>query len=190
MPTSPPQTYSTALFDREGGRHVRFLVVPERSLDAPIEPPQLAARLGLREVPGPRPQLEPWNLPLLLDSMTNAYPLDFPWIFELPFRGAGRRGGGPSAFAQYAAFAPVIPVEASPVKGRSLASLMTKGGAVGAIYLYAETGDPVALVYAAGVTILFTAVWPVLLRLEAAMASLMGVELEQEPPDEPPPPRF
>jgi len=107
--------------------------------------------------------------------------------FRVPRSGSSSYGAtcptpsrGPTQFAQYAVYAPVIPVEASPVRGRSLAALLTTGGATGAMILYGATRDPAAAaLYAAGVTILFTAAYPVFLRLEAAVARLMDVELER-----------
>lgn len=187
MPTEWPRFYSTALFDPAGGRQLRFLVAPERSLPkAPGGAGELADRLGLREA-GRLEPLEPWSLPFLLDAMTGRGYMAYPLGFEFPWRDLPPRGRGPTGFAQEAVFAPLLPVEASPVRGRSLASLIVSGGATSAIGLYAQTGDPVAVVYAGGVTVLFTAAWPVLLWLEARVAHMLGVELEWRAADEEPP---
>jgi len=121
--------------------------------------------------------------------MTGRGYLDYPLRFVIPWRDLPPFGRGPSGFAQEAVFAPLLPVEASPVRGRSMASLIVPGGATSAIGLYAQTGDPVAVLDAGGVTVLFTAAWPALLWLESRGRAAYGVELDSSPPDEEPPAR-
>ena len=128
---------------------------------------------------------DPSSFPFVLDLMTGRPPATYAlrpsmsWSEWPPLR-------APTRFAQHATFAPVIPVEASPVRGQSMAGLMLKGGATAALSLYGVTGEAVAIVYAGGVTVVATAAWPALLRLETSVAKLVGVELDPEPPQEPP----
>jgi hypothetical protein len=172
VPDLPPQVYSTTLFDRERPRQLRFLVVPARSLETPAEDPvDVATRLGLVPFRTERPYVRPlegWSLPFLLDAITDSYPLDFPWVLEILYSGASRSGEGPTEFAQKVAYAPLIPFEESPVRGRSLATLLTTGGATGAVAAYAESGKPVVVLVIAGSVVLFTGVGVVARRLEVA----------------------
>jgi hypothetical protein len=159
--------------------------VPDRSLAADVGPVGEAQRaadlLGVREAQAVEP--EPWSFPLVLDAMTGrgaaayAFRSATSWRDLPPLRPLSR-------FAQHATYASLIPVEASPVRGQSMAALMMKGGATAALSLYGVTGEAVAIVYAGGVTVVCTSAWPVLLRLEAAVAKLVGVEIEP-PPAEP-----
>lgn len=188
MPTDPPAFYSTALLDPDGQRQLRFLVVPDRSLaaDDVSGAGRITDRIG---PPGAWRELDPqpWNLPFLLDAMMGRFgDLGYPFRFEIFWRDVPSPSRGPSQFAQYAVYAPVIPVEGSPIRGRSIASLIAKGGATAAVAVYGATGDAAGVLYVAGAAIFFTAAHPVLLRLEAAVARLVGVELEPPDSDRPP----
>ena len=189
MPTPPPTTYSTALFDPGGQRQLRFLVLPDRSLPAGYADEgdsawQIADRIASSNW-RPLDSVEAWSLPFLLDAMTGRYgDVGYPFRFEIFWRDVPGPSRGPTEFAQYAVYAPVIPVEVSPVRGRSIAGLLTTGGATAAVALYGTTGEAAAVIYVAGVTIFFTAAYPALLRLEAAVARLMDVELERPAPDD------
>ena len=183
------QVYATTLYDPGRSRSLHFTIVPARSLRRPVEGPlQVARRLGLAPLSDDRPYLRPvdgWSLPFLLDALTGSYPTNFPWVLEIPFPGAGRQGEGPTEFAQQVAYAQVIPFEESPVRGRSLAGLLTTGGATAAVAAYAESGEPVVIVVVAGAVILFTGVGVVARRLEVSLGRLIGVDVESEI-DEPP----
>jgi hypothetical protein len=129
MPQPPPTLYSTALFDPIGQRQLRFLVVPDRSLPEEVESAQqVAASLGVGDW-RPLDPLEAWSLPFLLDAMSGRGRefLDYPFRFEIPWRQLLGPRRGHSQFAQYAVYAPVLRVEALPVRGRSMAGLLTKG---------------------------------------------------------------
>jgi hypothetical protein len=187
MPSPPPTLYSVALFDPAGQRQFRFLVVPDRAHGMEVRNArQIAELLEVGEWRGLEP-VQAWSLPFLLDAITGRYgDTGYPFRFEIFWRDVPGYSRGPTEFAQYAVFAPVIPVEASPVRGRSIAALLTTGGATGAMTLYGATGDAAAGLYVAGVTIFFTAAYPVFLRLEAAVARLMDVELERPARDDEP----
>lgn len=183
MPTQPPTLYSTALFDPAGERQLRFMVLPARSLPAAYAKEVESARqIADRIAPAdwrPLDPVEAWSLPFLLDAMTRRYgDAGYPFRFEIFWRDVPGPSRGPTQFAQYAVYAPVMPVEASPVRGRSIASLLATGGATAAVTLYGATGDAAAVLYVAGVTIFFTAGYPVFLRLEAAVARIVGVDLD------------
>jgi hypothetical protein len=185
-----PHFYETSLHERgaDGTPGLRFITVPVRSVDPEVarDPARLAARLGIRRATGGEGlpgMVEAWNLPFILDQMMGRQT-------QPPDR-LGRRFGvvgperrlrrrGPSTFAQYAAYAPVIPFESSPLGAKSLADLVTAGGGVGAALGSYATGDPILLVVAAGGVIVCGAARGISdalrIGLRARILELMGVD--------------
>lgn len=151
----PTQFYETAIYNREATQAFRFVTVPTRALQEREAPDvmELAQALGLRldgpRGPGPG-RIEPvegWSLPFLVDAALGRFP-GFPYEFEFYFdpQEPMRPRRGPSQFAQYVTYAPVIPFESSPLSGKSLAELATTGGgSVGAAIGFAQTGDLIVL---------------------------------------------
>jgi hypothetical protein len=147
----PVQVYETALYDRNGGQGFRFVTVPVRSLSAEEVPPVevIAQRVGLDSVdPRGAPRVEPveaWSLPFLIDAAMGRP--DFPSLWEERFWLPPRVRRGPSEFAQYLAFAPVIPFESSPLSGKSLSDVITAaGGSAGAAVGAFGTHEPLLLI--------------------------------------------
>lgn len=132
----PTQLYETVIVNRDHsdrlaeGAGLRIVTIPARSLVAGEVPPveRLAEELRFGESLRLAP-VEGWSIPFLIDAIIGRFPDGFPWMLEVPFTGGRRRGEGPSRFAQHIAYEPVIPFESSPLKGSSLAELLTRGGA-------------------------------------------------------------
>lgn len=150
------QVYETTIIDRDSGRGFKFVVAPRRYVaNLEVEDPDWVANLlgfdGLRYrrlIP-----VEAWSLPFLVDAALGRYP-DFPWVLDVPGVGEGPRGRGPSGFAQHLTSSPVVPVESSPLGGKSLAELVTATGSVGAAVGCYASGDPlVLLVVPAGIVV-------------------------------------
>jgi hypothetical protein len=158
---SPAQTYETTVHDRDSGRAFTFISVPSRSIgsDGGEVPPVdvLAGQLGLDRKPrrSSRPwqmrEVPPWALPFVLDLALGRDPEDYyrwgpffleDYLFESPGR-ANRLA--PSAFAQYLAYARVVPFESSPLTSKSLSDLAAAGGGLGGALGACVTGDPLLL---------------------------------------------
>lgn len=133
---SPVQWYQTTIYDRGGGRPFTFVTVPARSMsDAEVPPLEVVQRrLALRERPR-RPRImgviEPWALPFAVDIALGRDEREFfkpwgPFLVEEHLR--GNRPGGPSPFAQYLAYAPLVPFESSPLGPKALSELAAAGG--------------------------------------------------------------
>jgi hypothetical protein len=169
-------------------------------------PDDLAGRLGLGERPG-RPSrrwpsigdVSPWALPFAIDIALGNEEDFYRWgpllLEEHLFgRRERREGVGPSAFAQYLAYAPVVPFESSPLSPKSLSDLATAGGGIGGALGAYLTGDPLLLVTIPAGIIVCGAARGVSQALEIGLRSkilgLMGVEdpeASKAPEDEPPP---
>ena len=201
------QTYQTTIHNRGDGRAFSFVTVPKRSLLS-VEVPaahEVASGLDLRDPrdPSDRPlrikPVEAWNLPFLIDAATRHfvdYPYEFGFYFD-PDEPRARTGGrGPTPFAQYLAYAPVVPFESSPLAAQSLAELIASNaeevtGALGR----AATGDPLLLLAVpAGIIVCGAArgIGEALrIGLRARLLELMGVEdpeasgARRDPPDDP-----
>ena len=160
---SPAQTYETTIHDRDSGRAFSFITVPARSLgeDGGDVPPveTVAQRLGLDRKPDRSPRrrppilsdVSPWALPFAIDIALGRDEDDvYRWgPFFLEEHLFGPRGArerlGPSAFAQYLAYARVVPFEASPLTPKSLSDLAAAGGGIGGALGAYVTGDPLLL---------------------------------------------
>jgi hypothetical protein len=160
---------------------VRILTVPARSLAAGKVP--LIERVADELLTEPAPgvvAIEAWSLPFLIDAiMLGRYP-EFPWVLEVPFPGAAREGRGPSEFAQHIAYAPLVPFESSPLRGRSLAEIIAASGTAGAAVVgYHATGDPLMILKVpAGLIIAGAALGiaeALRIGLRAKVLGLMGV---------------
>lgn len=207
---SPAQSYETTIHDRDSGRAFTFLVVPSRSLgegggDVP-PPDNLARHLGLSQRPErpsrrwpPIGDVSPWALPFAIDVALGNEEDFYRWgpffLEEHLFGQRGRREGvGPSAFAQYLAYSPVVPFESSPLTRKSLSDLAAAGGGLGGALGAYVTGDPLLLLTIPTGVILCGAARGVSQALEIGLRSklldLMGVEdpeASKAPEDEPPP---
>jgi hypothetical protein len=135
----PTQIYETTIFDRESGAGLGFVTVPLRVF--PYQDPEgayerLATALDFQpvEVRDPR-----GRLPEAIDQML-AYPTEYraEWI-------------APSEFATYLASDARIPVEQSPMQGRTLADIVGGGG----VFYGTVQGDPLAFVLGLGAIVLF-----------------------------------
>jgi hypothetical protein len=191
----PVRIYETTIFDRSGGPGFRAVTAPRSSKQERATP--AAAALGFRPLRGRslssmEVEARAWNLPFLLDGvlgrlLTSSGDLSL----SVDPLNPGRRGGRPSEFAEYLAYASIIPIEASPLAGKSLSELVTAaGGASAAVGVYA-TGDPLLLLsLAAGIIVCAAArgVGDALrIGLRARLLTHLGVEDPNldEPPDEP-----
>ncbi len=130
--------------------------------------------------------VEAWSLPFLLDALMGRWNgPDFLYEWPLYFDPPNRRG--PSPFAQHLAFAPVVPVESSPLAGVALAELIGTGDVTG--LLGHLEGHPVLLLKTVGVVILGYAVrgagQAVQIRLRTGLLRIMGIRDERFEADDP-----
>lgn len=198
------QLYETTIHNRDDGRAFAFVVTPSRSLTGREVPPidEVASRLRLSRLPWPRPprrppflgRIEPWALPFAIDVALGRDPEAFygpwgPWIVEEHLR--GNRPGGPSAFAQYLAYSPIIPFESSPLGGKALSELAAAGGGIGGALGAYATGDPLLLLaIPAGIVVCGAAngvAEALRIGLRAKLLDLMGVDDPHAQPPDPPP---
>lgn len=185
---SPVQSYETTIFNRDGGESFTFLSVPSRSMIGG-EVPDLStvqARLGLRDRPR-RPRLagviDPWAVPFAIDIALGRDERSFyePWgPFLVEEHLSGNRPGGPSLFAQYLAYSPVVPFESSPLGPKALSDLAAAGGGIGAAVGAYATGDLLLLlVVPAGIVVCGAAhglADALRIGLRAKLLQLMGVD--------------
>jgi hypothetical protein len=192
----PTQLYETVIVNRDPAapysteRGLRIVTIPARSLAFPETPPveRLADELGFEDHRHLDP-VEAWSLPFLIDATLGRFP-DFPWTLEVWASGRRRRGEGPSTFAQHIAYEPVIPFESSPLRGASLAQLLTAGGtAAGGAVGYVEGHIVMILVVPAGIIIAGAArgVADALhIGIRAKLLAWMGVPDPAQPGDDDP----
>lgn len=100
--------------------------------------------------------VEAWSLPLVFDALLGRFS-ELPWFFELGgprFRTPKR---GPSQFAQYLTFAPIVPFEQSPLGAQSIAEAVTKAGGMGtagvAVGVFATTEPSLLITVPAGIIV-------------------------------------
>jgi hypothetical protein len=194
------QLYETTIYDRESGRGFSFVTIPERAYAERMwhaDAADVAGMIGLqdgRSVNGAALRLGPveaWSLPFLIDDLLDRY-LDFPDEFGLYFDPLEPRRPrrGPSRFAQYVTYAPVVPFESSPLSGQALGEVVTKSGMVGGAVGAYVTGDPLVVLVAAGGLILGGAAQGVSealrIGLRSKLLGLMGVEDPNRPSDDDP----
>lgn len=185
---SPAQWYETTVHDRDSGQPFTFVTVPSRSLNE-REVPDIGAvqrQLGLRDRrPGPRLAgvIEPWALPFAIDIALGRDERSFyePWgPFFIEEHLRGNRPGGPSPFAQYLAYAPLVPFESSPLGAKALSDLAAAGGGIGAAVGAYATGDPLLLLAVpAGIVVCGAAhgvAEALRIGLRARLLQLMGVD--------------
>jgi hypothetical protein len=205
---SPAQTYETTIHDRDSGRAFTFITVPARSLGeggGDVQPPDMVARrLGLSQQPDrpsqrrpPMRDVSPWALPFAIDIALGREEEDFyrwgPFFLEEHLFGPRRRHDriGPSAFAQYLAYAQVVPFESSPLTPKSLSDLAAAGGGIGGALGAYVTGDPLLLLTIPTGIIVCGAARGVSQALEIGLRSklldLMHVEDPSAPTEESPP---
>ena len=116
----PAQIYTTTLYDAADA--FTMLVLPARSVRGGQVP-----RVEELE------RLPVWTLPMIFDVMMGRpvaigpEPEFIARVLTYAYRGSRTRG--PSAFAEYLAYAPIVPFEASPPQGRALSELATIGAA-------------------------------------------------------------
>jgi hypothetical protein len=146
----PVQVYETTIYNRDRhGEEFTFLTVPARSLRNGEVPSikEFAQSLSVLFMDdGPRAfrrNLRPWGLPFLIDgALGRRESFRFYFDPDTPF---GEKQG-PSRFAEYLAFEPVVPFESSPLGSKALATLVGGTSTAGAALGYAATGDPIVLV--------------------------------------------
>ena len=184
------QVYETTIYNRDDRRAYSFVTVPSRSFSERMQDVDVADVAGMLDLhdarePSGRPlrvqPVEAWSLPFLIDATLGRfveYPYEFGFYFDPLEPRRPRRG--PSPFAQYVTFAPVIPFESSPLGGKALAELVTAGGGVGGAVGAYMTGDPLLLLVAVGGIILGGAARGVgdalHIGLRSKLLDLMGVE--------------
>jgi len=185
---SPVQWYETTIYNRDGGQSFTFITMPSRSMSE-SEIPDINAvqrRLGLRDRPrGPRTAgvIEPWALPFAVDIALGRDERSFyePWgPFFIEEHLRGNRPAGPSPFAQYLVYAPVVPFESSPLGAKALSDLAAAGGGIGAALGAYATGDPLLLLAVpAGIVVCGAAhglAEALRIGLRARLLQLMGVD--------------
>jgi hypothetical protein len=146
----PVQVYETTIYNRDRrGQHFSFVTVPARSLpNREVPSVEHVARslsvLFMDDGPrGFRRNLRPWGLPFLIDgALGRRESFRFYFDPDTPF---GEKQG-PSPFAEYLAFEPVVPFESSPLGSKALATLVGATSTAGAALGYAATGEPIVLV--------------------------------------------
>lgn len=200
----PVQLYETTVYNRDDDRGFSFVTVPVRSLSLERVPEarQVAKWFDLhnpREPSGAAivvTPVEAWNLPFLLDAAMQRYvdyPYEFGFYFDPLEPRRSTRGRGPSPFAQHLAYAPVVPVESSPLRNRSLAEIVTTSAGVSlALGSYAATDEPLVLIATPLLIIVCGAAEGVAQALQIGLRSLvlkaMGIEdptAPESPSDEP-----
>ena len=142
----PAQIYTTTLYDAPDA--FTMLVLPARSLSGSHVPNvlELSHLLGVEELE----RLPVWTLPMIFDVMMGRpvaigpEPELIGRVLTYAYRGGRTRG--PSAFAQYLAYAPIVPFEASPPKGRALSELATVGGSTAMVVGTFALHEPLVLV--------------------------------------------
>jgi hypothetical protein len=132
------------------------------------------------------PLVEPWYLPFVIDQLLGQQPWRPDRFDRLRPRGTyppterRRQLRGPSPFAQYAVFTPIVPFESSPLGSKALVDLVTAGGGAGAALGSYVTGDPILLIVAAGGIIVCGAARGISdalrIGLRARLLELMGVD--------------
>lgn len=191
----PTQLYETTIYNREAGNAFTFVTVPGRSVKGAEVPPVdvLAERLGFEPFHRAERSLsriepvEAWSLPFLIDASMGRWrgpDLLFEW--RLYFDPPNRRG--PSAFAQYLTYSPVIPFESSPLDGKALSELVTAGGVGAAVGAFATDHPLLLLAVPAGIIVCGAArgvADALRIGLRSRLLALMGVEDPEA--DEPPP---
>lgn len=150
---SAAQSYETTIHNRDDGQAFMFLTVPARSTreSGVSDITTVQRQLGLRDRPHGRRMtgsIQPWALPFAIDIALGRDERSFyepwgPFLIEEHLR--GNRPGGPSPFAQYLAYAPLVPFESSPLGAKALSDLAATGGGIGAAVGAYATGDPLPL---------------------------------------------
>jgi len=187
------QIYETTVYNRDTGRAFGFATAPARSFPE-RETPTMDRLVELGDLPDAiriRP-VEAWNLPFLLDAALGRFP-DFPYEFHFYFDPleSARPRRTPSPFAQHLAYAPIIPFEASPLGGKSLAEVLTTAGTgTGAVVGAYAMQEPLVLVAVpAGIIVCKAASHVgdgIGIALRTLILRLVGAEVEDttEPPNE------
>lgn len=200
------QFYETTIYNRDDNRGFSFVTVPRRSI-ATGEIPDAREVARLLDLHGPRDAgeypigvapVDAWSLPFLLDAAMRRYigfPYEFGFFFDPAEPRRGTTGRGPTPFAQHLAFAPVVPVESSPLRNRSLSEIVTtSAGASIALGSYAATDEPLVLLATPLLIIVCGAAEGIgqalQIGLRSLLLNLMGVQdptAPQPQPDEPEP---
>jgi hypothetical protein len=133
--------------------------------------------------------VEAWSLPFLVDAAMGRWRgPDFLFEWRLYFDPPSRRG--PSTFAQYLTYSPVIPFGSSPLQGKALSELVTAGGVGAAVGAFASDHPLLLLAVPAGIIVCGAArgvADALRIGLRSKLLELMGVEdpeAHESPPDD------
>jgi hypothetical protein len=193
------QFYETTVYNRDVDRAFAFVTVPVRALSLERVPgAEQAARWfdlhNPREASGAAivvTPVEAWNLPFLLDASMRRYvdyPYEFGFYFDPLEPRRSTRGRGPSMFAQHLVFAPIVPVESSPLRNRSLSEIVsTSAGVSLALGSYAATEDPLVLIATPLLIIVCGAAEGIGQALHVGLRSLILKAMGAEDPTRPEP---
>ena len=180
----PVQLYETTIYDGDTGQSVRFVTVPTRSLvrlPPDATPQSFTTALSAEQATWHTTPVEAWNLPFMIDFALGRS--DFALVMEQPGEAAR-----PSTFAQYVSYAPVVPIEQSPLAARSLAELVGAVATTTAFSWWYSEASPVFVLYVGGTLIVLGAAAGIAealrVGLRARLLRLMGVEIREPPPDE------
>ena len=125
------RVYTSTVIDPQHGYSVDIVAIPGAQFDGPI--PDLIGPPGIGLPMNPIQELLPHQIPLAIAALLegrNAVPPSFP------------TNPPPVSlqFGEYVAFAPVVPIESSPLAGHSLASLATSASQRGPLVLGSVVG--------------------------------------------------
>ena len=142
----PAQYYWTTLYDRYQPQSLSFALIPSRSFGGSAIPQLDTVAATFEGYYLGTGKIQPWHLPVLLASLLAADG-QIQTISGIP---AQLTDGKPVyvqpqnlGFAEYAAYSDFIPVEESPLKGKSLMAIAAAAGVN--IGLIAVAGHPLVI---------------------------------------------
>jgi hypothetical protein len=174
--SQPGQIYSTVLFDRYQPQSLSLYCAPARCFPNDVVPQLSDITTALEPGSPPARQIDPWHLPALLTYLLpdgDVFPsaptlLIDQWIQGTPLAIDPYKLG----FAQYVAYVAPIPVEESPLKGKSLMAIAAAAGVQ--IGLIAGQYGPLVIITVPLGIVLCTAAMEFGPTLGKRLAQLMG----------------
>jgi hypothetical protein len=127
----PAQVFSTTLCDRYQSQSLSFTFVPARSMQNSITPDLYTAKNLIEPTANYVYEIPPSYLPAALASLLADEPQGnpFSWAEQLPGPGTVWVPPNSLGFAEYVAFAELIPIEGSPLASKSLLTVAVGLGA-------------------------------------------------------------
>jgi hypothetical protein len=127
----PAQVFATTLYDRHQPQSLSFIFVPARSMKNSLTPDLYTAKDLIEPTANYVYEIPPSYLPAALASLLPDPPQSnpFSWAGQLPGPGTIWVPPNSLGFAEYLAFAEVIPIEGSPLASKSLLTVAVGLGA-------------------------------------------------------------